>query len=73
MIFAPIAFVLLLVLGFITHELSWVQIGLFLFAAGSSLFVFYLLWLPLIAYTVVLGIMDVILILMIFKRDITIR
>ncbi len=73
MLFALIAFIGLLIIGFILHELSWRQITLFLAVAAASLYGFYLLWLPLIAYTVVLGVLDIILILMIFKGDIAIR
>lgn len=73
MFFALIAFIALLIIGFILQELSWRQIALFLSVAAASLYGFYLFWFPLAAYAAVLGVMDIILILLIFKRDITIR
>ncbi len=73
MFLVMIVFIVLLIIGLVLQELSWRQIALFLGVATASLYGFYLLWLPLVAYAAVLGILDVILILMIFKRDITIR
>lgn len=73
MLFVLIAFIALLTIGFVLQELSWWQIAIFLGAAAVLLYGFYLFWLPLAAYTAVLGMLDIILILMIFKGDITIR
>lgn len=73
MFFVLIVFIVLLIIGLVLQELSWRQIVFFLGVATASLYGFCLLWLPLVAYAAVLGILDVILILMIFKRDITIR
>ncbi len=73
MILALIIFITLLVAGFIMQELSWGQIGLFLSVATALLLVFYVCLIPLVAYTAVLGVMDAILVLMIFNGDIAIR
>lgn len=73
MLFALIVFIALLIIGFILQELSWWQIVLFLGVAAAAFYGFYLLWLPLAAYAAVLGLLDIILILIIFKGDITIR
>lgn len=73
MFIVPIAFVILLVLGVSLDELTWLGAGLCLFVAVATLVVFAVFQWPVMIYFVGLTFADIVLILVIFKGDITIR
>lgn len=73
MLFALIVFIVLLITGLILQELCWWKITFFLGVATAALCGFYLLRIPLAAYTAIICVFDIILIFMIFKGDINIR
>lgn len=72
MLFALIVFVVLLVAGLVLGELSWRQVGGFAAVVGAP-FVLHYLSLPFLIYFGVLAVLDVTLVLMIFKGDIRVR
>ena len=73
MLSALVAMIVLLILGLYLGELRGSHVVLCLAIAVGGVFVFYQLRWPFLAYTAVLGLIDVILILVIFKGDIRIR
>jgi|LakMenEpi03Aug12_release.lakeMendotaPanAssembly.Ray.scaffolds.fasta_scaffold475890_1 hypothetical protein len=73
MLFALIVFIALLISGLVLQELCWSKTALFLGVAAAVLCGFYLFRLPLAAYAAPLCVLDIILILIIFKGDINIR
>ncbi len=73
MLFPLVAFVVLLIIGLFKQELSWGQVGLFILIAVGGLFGLHFFGVHFAAYAAVLGFFDVVLILMIFKGDISLR
>lgn len=73
MLFPLIAFVCLLIFGRIQDELSWRQIGLFLLIGIVSLILLQVFHAPAFLYIVILALLDIVLVLIVFKGDIQIR
>lgn len=73
MLFPLVAFVVLLIIGLFKQELSWGQVGLFIVIAVGGLFGLRFFDVHVAAYAAVFGLLDVVLILMIFKGDISLR
>jgi len=72
MLFALIAFIVLLIVGFAMDELTWSNIGLCVLIAVTMFIVFGIFQWPFLIYTVVLAVLDIVLVLVIFKGDISI-
>ncbi len=73
MLFVLIAFVVLLGFGVSMEELTWLQVGMCVFLAVAALAAFALSQWPPILYFVGLTVVDVVLVLVIFKGDVQIR
>lgn len=73
MLFALIAFVVLLGFGVSMEELSWPQVAMCVFLAVAALVAFALFQWPPILLFVGLAVADVALVLAVFKGDIQIR
>ena len=73
MLFALVTFITLLIAGLVMDELRWSHVGLcLLFAAGALALFAMFHWQPNL-YVAVLAVMDIVLILIIFKGNIGIR
>lgn len=73
MLLVLFVFIGLLIVGRVKDELSWSQIGVYLFLAVGALAAFIgFRWEPNL-YIAVLGVLDVVLLLVVFKGDIQIR
>ena len=73
MLFPLVALIVLLIVGLVMDELRWSHVGLCLLFVVGALMVFAAFhWQPII-FTVVLAVMDIVLILVIFKGNIQIR
>jgi uncharacterized membrane protein len=68
-----VAFIILLVAGWIKDELSWLQIGLLLLFVVRALGVFAALQWQTSFYIALIALIDVVLVLTIFKGDIHLR
>ena len=73
MLFAPIVFIVLLVFGIVMGELTWAHVGLCLLLAAIAFVMIAALRWPFIVYFSSLAVMDIVLVLVIFKGDIQIR
>jgi hypothetical protein len=73
MLFALIGFVVLLGFGIVMEELTWPQVGLCLLLAIGALAVIIALQWPSIVFSSALALLDVVLVLVVFKGDIQIR
>ena len=73
MLFVAILFVVLLFTGVVRGELEWPHFLGFLGAAGLTLGLILLMEWQLIWYTAVLALLDVVLVIWIFKGNLTIR
>lgn len=73
MLIALIVFIVLLVFGINMDELRWRHVGLCLLLAASALVMIVVFQWQFIIFSSVLAVMDVVLVLVIFKGDIRIR
>lgn len=73
MLFALAVFLVLLISGIIKDELRVLQAAVFLVVAVAAFFLVALLQWPVFAYTAFIALLDVVLILMIFKGDVHLR
>ena len=73
MLFALVAFIVLLIAGLVKDEVRWMHVGLYLLFAAGALITFVAFdWQPNF-YTIVLAVMDIVLVLVVFKGDIQMR
>ncbi len=73
MLFAPAVFLVLLILGIVKDELRVLQAAVFLVVAIAVFFVVALLQWPIFAYTAFIALLDIVLILMVFRGDVRLR
>lgn len=73
MLVALVAFITLLIVGVYLQELTWKHVITFIALALAGLVALFLLDIHPLAYAAVLVVLDIIMILLIFKGDIRLR
>lgn len=73
MLFALAVFLVLLILGIVKDELRVLHAAAFLVMAIAVFFVVALLHWPIFAYTAFIALLDIVLILMVFRGDVRLR
>ena len=73
MLFAFAAFLALLILGIVKDELRVLQAATFLVAAIAAFFICTLFQWPIFAHTAFIALLDIVLVLIIFRGDIRLR
>jgi hypothetical protein len=72
MIFVLAVFIVLLVMGVLSYDLTWFQAGAYVLIAAASLLAIVLLEWPFISFFAVLSVIDIVLVFAVLKGDIRI-